>query len=126
MGKCHQNCNVDDSMKNMFEKFQKSWENKQYYLLIDKIAIPHHNLLEWACAMEQTNKRIAETYVGNLRVSTIFVGFNMAMSPERPPDIFETIIFKNESNMIEFRYSTYEEAEVGHALAVKKAKNMLK
>jgi len=65
-----------------------------------------------------TNKRVGDTNVGELRVSTVWLGLNHAFGPG-PPLIFETMVFGlDDGEELMFRYSTLEEAEAGHLRVV--------
>ncbi len=57
------------------------------------------------------------------------MGLDHRFGDSGPPLIFETMIFPSEKNMMETyckRYSTWEEAEAGHAHAVRIAKGEVK
>lgn len=80
------------------------------------------SLLEWATAIEDPRYRfLASHHVGNLWVSTVWMGIDMhAWVDGGPPIIFETIIFEvprgdDGWSMLEMRrYATEKEAMVGH------------
>jgi len=72
------------------------------------------------------NRRVAETYIFNpygkkIWVSTVFLGLDHNFSGYGPPILFETMIFGGPYNTYQERYRTWDEAERGHARAVKKA-----
>lgn len=90
-------------------------------------------LLEWARWFEASDNpprsfrdggRVIERteLPGGIEVSTVFIGINL--SPFRPgaPAWFETMIFGGEHDSYQDRYSTFEEAETGHAEAVRVAR----
>jgi hypothetical protein len=54
-----------------------------------------------------------------IRVSTVFLGIDHGFnfSGDRPPILFETMIFGGEHNQYMDRYPTYEEALAGHQRA---------
>jgi len=65
-----------------------------------------------------TNKRVGNTNVGELLVSTVWMGLNHAFGAG-PPLIFETMVFGlDDGDELMFRYSTLEEAEAGHLRVV--------
>lgn len=68
---------------------------------------------EWPC-------RVAEDCVDGKRVSTVFLGLDHRHFGEGPPVLFETMVFGGEGWSEEScdRYSTWQEAEAGHARAV--------
>jgi hypothetical protein len=49
--------------------------------------------------------------------STVFIGLDHNWG-EGPPLVFETMIFGGEFDQYQYRYSTWAEAEAGHAVAV--------
>ena len=56
---------------------------------------------------------VAQDRIGDLFVSTVFLGVNHAFLPG-PPMIFETMIFEGDRAGDLWRYSTWDEAEAGH------------
>src|SRR5262245_17434791 len=71
------------------------------------------DLMAWAEWFEQRDEEriVRQTHFGQVLVSTVFVGIG---GPDR---MFETMVF-NETNFpdnIENHYTTWEEAEAGHA-----------
>ena len=77
---------------------------------------------EWATRLSQ-EKRIAETTLpdGKL-VSTVWLGLNHRFG-EGPPLIFETMVFASKEDFADLeceRYTTEEEAIVGHQRIVEK------
>ncbi len=55
------------------------------------------------------------------RISTVFLAFNHNFD-EGPPLLFKTMIFGGKYDQEQWRYTTWEEAEKGHQLAVNKVK----
>ncbi|MES2360001.1 MAG: hypothetical protein V4529_16800 [Gemmatimonadota bacterium] len=80
------------------------------------------DLMEWARWFETADsaRRIAETNVGDVRVSTVFLGLDHSWG-SGPPLLFETMIFGGAHDEEQWRYSTRAEAVAGHAAAVKLA-----
>lgn len=62
-------------------------------------------------------QRVAETTVGEIWVSTVFLGIDHNHSLSGPPVLFETMLF-GDCNLVG-RYCTWSEALVGHRLVVK-------
>lgn len=58
--------------------------------------------------------RVARTEVGDVVVSTVFLGIDHGYGDE-PLQLFETMTFPGED---QWRYSTWDEAEHGHAQVV--------
>jgi hypothetical protein len=73
---------------------------------------------EWAAMADQ--KRVAEAWVGQLWVSTVWLGLNHSYAPDGPPIIFETMVFPrwDFADLFSRRYATEAEALAGHREAV--------
>lgn len=95
---------------------------KHAYLDGHKV-ITTSDLLEYARAFETQDRVVAFDKIGDLRVSTVFLGLNHQFF-EGPPLWFETMVFSPEleGNEPLWRYSTWEEAETGHRAVVAKVK----
>ena len=66
------------------------------------------------------HKRIAESTVGGMWVSTVFLGLNHQLD-DGPPLLFETMVFPergNYSEMLCWRYTTKTDAAACHAFLV--------
>lgn len=88
----------------------------KHYILKDgePIAVP---LMEWAQWYAVADRRVAETMVGDVRVSTEFLSFDYNFNGGNPI-LFETMIFGGEHDEYQENYSTREEAMRGHERAV--------
>jgi len=92
------------------------------YRLVGKIAVPETDLLKWGRWLDKADRRVARDVVGGVLVSTVFLGMDHGWG-EGPPILFETMAFEDEDTAREietFRYSTWDEAEKGHAELVRK------
>jgi len=92
------------------------------YILKGKKPVHISDLIAWGIWLEksmETGERIvAKNQVGGLEVSTVFLGLDHSFGVGLP-QLFETIIFDKDHCVVEeFRYATWEEAEVGHKKAV--------
>ena len=92
------------------------------YILVDKEVQPVFDLLEWGKWMQDHSRRIERTRVGDIVVSTVFLGLDHSHGGG-PPILFETLCFKDQTpdsksttsmddTMV--RYATYAEALTGH------------
>lgn len=103
-----------------------------YYRLVGHDAVPC-TMEEWAKSMFP---HVGETAVGEMTVSTIFLGIDHSFMGEGPPILFETMISTGETAVVDLgngaveyaefgeyqtRCSTYDEAEAMHREAVKVA-----
>lgn len=90
----------------------------KWYILKGKTPV-ESNLFEYCAWSVDFNKMIVEkTKIGDIEVSTVFLGLDHSFSPEKTgPILFETMIFGGEAEGYQERYATYEEAEQGHKKA---------
>lgn len=95
---------------------------QNYFLkyILDEEGNPkiEHDIMKWAEWFETSNDRIVgRTDVGNLTVSTVFLGVNHGF--ETPlPVLWETLVFGGETYDFEARYTSLEDAKEGHAQMV--------
>lgn len=59
------------------------------------------------------NRRVAETFIGDTRISTVFLGLNHNFTRGGPPLLFETMSFGS-GDEYQYRYATWDEAVAGH------------
>jgi len=91
-------------------------------MLDGKNAVVEPDLLTWARWFETAHEEriVARTEVGDVMVSTVFLGLDHCFTPDGPPLIFETLVFGGPHDGEMDRYSTWEEAEQGHAVMLGK------
>ena len=75
------------------------------------------DLLEWARAFETTNRLVALDRVGEVGISTVFLGLDYSFG-EGLPVLWETMIFGGPHDGYQDRYTSRVEALAGHAKAV--------
>jgi len=96
------------------------------YILDGHKAVPVDDLLEWGRWFETAPRHVARTSLpGGIEVSTVFLGLDHRFGGDGPPLIFETMVFGGEYDQYQDRYSTWEEAEKGHADVVSRVKAAL-
>ena len=94
---------------------------RHLYILDGKTPVPEPDLSTWARWFEDADRIVAHTVRENVSVSTVFLGLDHSFH-EGPPILFETMVFRSgQSGDDMARYSTWEEAEKGHAEMVKLA-----
>jgi len=78
------------------------------------------DLIEWATWFETSgdDRQVAVTVVGGATISTVFLGLDHGHGMSDQPLLFETGVFRADDVEILRRYSTWAEAEAGHAAAV--------
>lgn len=70
------------------------------------------DVAEW---FESDDRIIAQDKVGNVLVSTVFLGIDHNFCNEGAPVLFETMVFGGPLDSEMERYCTRQEAEQGHA-----------
>ena len=74
----------------------------------------------WGRWMENSKlRRVAEDFVADSRVSTVFLGLDHSYQIHGgPPILYETMIFGGPQDGFQERYETREDAVKGHAMAL--------
>jgi hypothetical protein len=80
--------------------------------------IAEPDLLTWAKALESQNRQVARDEIGDVRVSTVFLGLDHSFGLDGPPILWETMIFGGPHDQYQERYSTRANAIAGHARAL--------
>lgn len=80
--------------------------------------VPCESDAEWGMWMCGRNKIVEQSQVGEIKVSTVFLGMDHSFSGG-DPTFFETMIFGGPLDQNMWRYRTWEEAVTGHAEALK-------
>jgi len=93
------------------------------YILDGKTPVIEPDLIKWAQWHGKADRHVDKTELptGEL-ISTVFLGTNHAFILETPV-LFETMIFGGEHDEFQERYSTWEEAEIGHKRAIEMIKH---
>ncbi len=92
-----------------------------YYILKNQIPIGIEDVLEWGKWNEKAeNKLVAFDKIGEAKISTVFLGIDHGFSDDRPPILFETMVFGGRFDQEQERYYTWEQAEEGHKKWVKR------
>jgi len=95
------------------------------YILINKKAVKCNNPSTWAKELEIANRQVAYKEINGIAISTVFLGLDHSWNGP-PPLLFETLVFGGALDGEMFRYETWEEAEKGHAIMVKRVKKKIK
>lgn len=88
--------------------------------MYDRQGQPIHSMEEWVALLTPENKRVAQTTVGQVWVSTVWLGVDHGFGGG-PPIIFETMAFVrgvSYADLLCYRYATEAEALAGHQVAV--------
>lgn len=84
----------------------------RHYILVGHDVVPCIDLQTWAEQFEYENRRVAETFVNDVRVSTVFLGLDHGFGGR--PLLFETMIFGGPHDEFCERCSTWDEAVQQH------------
>lgn len=110
-----------------FPHFDGFMKKKDKYILDENNNVITADLMTWAIFLEEQRDRriVKKDTIGELQVSTVFIGLDHKLSfieerddPDYKPDIFETMVFKDGSDIYCDRYATWKEAEEGHQKAI--------
>jgi hypothetical protein len=90
------------------------------YILIGHTPVKEDDIFIWGHWMQTANRVVKGDTIQGVHVSTVFLGLDHGYSwlPGAKPLLFETMIFEGDLDQFQQRYSTWEEAEKGHAEAV--------
>lgn len=95
--------------------------NGRYKLDENGNAVEVKDLMEWANWLETANRSIGKDVVGDVRVSTVFLGLDYSFSGGVPV-LWETMVFGGPLDGEEERYTSKEDALKGHAAMLERVK----
>lgn len=112
-----------------FDSCNTGWQDEDerqplgLWILRGREAVQVRDVSEWSAWIEQQGgaRSVGRDVVGSVEVSTVFMGLNHSFDGAGPPLLFETMIFGAHDELPEHyqvRYSTWDEAEMGHAVIV--------
>lgn len=88
---------------------------RHYVLGLDGAPVAVDEVLVWASWFETADRSVAQTQIGPLRVSTVFLGLDHQWG-DGPPVLWETMVFADlEHSDHTRRYTSREAAVEGHA-----------
>ncbi len=85
------------------------------YILNGHEPVIEPDIMKWATWFETHSRKVANTEMKDVSVSTVFLGINHGYDGEIL--LFETMIFGGEHDGDQWRYSTWDEAVKGHQAA---------
>lgn len=97
------------------------------YILEGKRAVPVESALTWGKWFEKNRAQrqvCVDMLPDGVRVSTVFLGLDHSFGAG-PPLLFETLVFEGPMDGEMDRYSTWDEAERGHAAMVERVRAAL-
>lgn len=93
----------------------------KYILDRDHNPVIEIDINEWGHWLDiPSNRRVSVTKIGEVTVSTVFLGYDHnILDDDSPPILFETMVFGDtpHSSYLK-RYCTWDEAKKGHEVAV--------
>lgn len=96
----------------------------KYILDDNRVPVPCSDLMEWAKWYETADRHVAQEVVGDVRISTVFLGINHRFGPGSPL-LFETMIFGGPHDGHQARCTFWDDAIKQHAEAVEMARSGL-
>lgn len=92
------------------------------YWILEGIIPKKASFGEWGQWFEDKNnsRKVNKTQLGNVVISTVFLGLNHNFSGIGAPILFETLVFGGAFDQSMERYRTWAEAEAGHEEMVMK------
>lgn len=87
----------------------------EHYILDNRKAVPV-DLMTWATWFETADRHVAKTQIGEVEVSTVFLGLDHNYGGGRL-HLFETMVFGGPLDQSQERCATWEEAEAQHEAA---------
>jgi hypothetical protein len=91
--------------------------NSVYYILDEHgNPVPEPDVRRWSEWFNKCDKHVAEDMIGEIRVSTVFLGIDHSFGG--PPLLFETMIFGGEHDGYQQRYINRQDGLEGHIKAV--------
>ena len=88
------------------------------YILNGHEPVRCESVTRWAEWFETAERVIGYEWVGPAQVSTVFLGFDGHVVAEQPPLLFETVVHSGCLKGMMYRWSSWKEAEEGHARTV--------
>jgi hypothetical protein len=85
----------------------------RHYILKGKTPVPEPDFMKWAMTYG-LNNAVELTEIGNVSVSTVFLGIDHNYCAEGPPILFETMVFNGKYDQYQIRYTTWNKAKKGH------------
>lgn len=76
------------------------------------------DLMTWAVWFRDVDRHVADERIGDVRVSTVFIGLDHNFGRLGPPILWESMVFGGPLDGEMARYTTREDARAGHARLV--------
>ena len=86
----------------------------KFTLDADGNAKPESDLMVWARWFETADRHLAVKMIGEVKVSTVFLGMDHNFDETGPPLLWETMVFGGPLDQEQRQYTTREQAVAGH------------
>jgi hypothetical protein len=98
----------------------------KFYILDEENRPVEADVLTWGRFFQGHRRWVGFTFVtSEVSVSTIFIGVDHRHYGEGPPLLFETMIFGGPLDQHHWRYASWDDADTGHKVAVRKARKAI-
>jgi hypothetical protein len=97
------------------------------YVLNRKVPVLEPNVLKWSKWFSKANRIVKQDVIedGNIGISTVFLGLDHRHFGDGPPLLFETMVFGGSRDGTMYRYSSWDDAETGHEMEVKRVQALV-
>lgn len=92
------------------------------YVEVDGKPVLEPDLYRWGAWMETSEKRVDCSQLGEVEISTVFLGLDHNMGGSGSPILYETMVFGGSLDGEQERYETRVEAVKGHALMLERVR----
>ena len=93
-----------------------------FYILVNKIPTKTRDRKAWSEFLANTEGIVKSENIGNIKISTVFLGIDTSYGLAQYPQCFETMVFGGNFDKHQERYSSWDEALHGHQSIVRKVK----
>lgn len=92
-----------------------------YYKLDENNVVTRCKTIEeFAIYFESKQRYLCKNSLGDIWVSTVFLGIDHSFDVNDAPIVFESMVFNKDNDLDQERYSTYADAIQGHIALCKK------
>jgi len=83
------------------------------------------DVIEWGKWYADPRRQVADTMIGDVRISKVFLGLDHSFHDCGPPVLWETMVFGGVLNGEQDRYTSRDAAVAGHAETVQRVRATL-
>jgi hypothetical protein len=115
---------MEELFRQLAESVEKLTGRPNFYILIDHEPVPISDPLQWGRFFNEHDLRtVGRDEVGDVLVSTVFLGLDYRFFGDGPPLLFETMMFGGEFDQQPWRFATWDQAEAFHKACVRMLKD---